>query len=84
MPRYPDYICQSCLTVYPPQTQDGRRITYSNQDHTGGLVSWVEGETEPGTVHTCYVHGVRCRADEARFGGIVISPDPDSVGGCFP
>jgi hypothetical protein len=84
MARYPDYICQSCLTTHGTKTRDGRKITYSNQDFTGGFVSWTEGDTEPGEDHTCYVSGVRCCADEARFGGIVISPDPDTVGGGFP
>ncbi len=29
--------------------------------------------------HLCFVDGVKCRADEARFGGIIIQPVEDSV-----
>jgi hypothetical protein len=27
-----------------------------------------------GAEHVCYIKGVKCHANEARFGGIVISP----------
>jgi hypothetical protein len=82
--RYPDYICQGCLTLHGTLTRSGKTITFSNVDFYGGFMSQVEGETEIGDTSTCYVNGVRCSAQEARFGGIVVSPDPDSVGACFP
>lgn len=79
MPRYRDYICNTCLTTHGTKTRDGRRISFTNVDISGGFVSLIEGDTKSGEVNTCYVNGIRCYASEARFGGIVFQPDPDSV-----
>ena len=38
----------------------------------------IEDENECGEVHECYVNGIKCHADEARFGGIVIQPSPEN------
>jgi len=32
----------------------------------------VRETSEPHASHICYIRGIRCYADEARFGGIVI------------
>ena len=59
-PRYPRYVCRDCLS--------------------GGVV--VGGATVPvrdldvyfNAFVECEVAGVLCRAQEARFGGVVIEP----------
>ena len=67
--RYPNCICPDCyqLTV----TDKGETITFINEDIWGGFKSIVNNKQ--GEIHECYVNNIKCYADEARFGGIVIS-----------
>ena len=75
MDRYPNYICANCVEKYGTYTQDGKKIIFSNRTLFGGFKSIVDGhDTE---IHTCYVNNIKCYADEARFGGIVIQPVND-------
>ena len=71
MPRYPNYICADCIGT-GTFTKDGKEISFSNVDFTGGFMSMVDGVK--GAEHECFIKGVKCRADESRFGGIVIQP----------
>ena len=48
------------------------QMKFGNIDHTGGFVSLKNGVATSPPQHICYVNGVKCYADEARFGGIVI------------
>ena len=72
--RYGNYVCNECVDS-GTFTEDGRRIRHGNVDFTGGFVSLIEGETEKGNEHYCYINHSDNRfkiyADEARFGGIV-------------
>jgi hypothetical protein len=73
--RYPNYVCKSCLNNYKTLDKDGNEITYSNINWTGGISSMKNGiksEQENAEVF-CYVNSIECFAQEARFGGIVIS-----------
>ena len=49
---------------------------------SGGFKAVVDETQEEGEDHICYIEGVKCWADEARFGGIVIEPcsrpEPDT------
>lgn len=49
---------------------------------SGGFKAVVDEIQEEGEDHICYIEGVKCWADEARFGGIVIEPcgrlEPDT------
>jgi hypothetical protein len=78
--RYPHYVCQDCINKYGTLTWDGKQITFSNVDYTGGFQSLIQGEGTASNVHKCYINGIECWADEARFGGIVIqttgNPNP--------
>lgn len=69
IPRYPNYVCADCIDT-GTFTDDGKKISFSNVDYTGGFMSIIDGVK--GTEHVCYIKGVKCRADESRFGGIVI------------
>ena len=70
IPRYPRYLCPDCASE--TTSEEGRRLTFSNDDLTGGYKAWYVDSREPYQSHTCFVRGHRCWADEARFGGIVI------------
>ncbi len=74
MARYPNYICINCITKYGTYTEDNKKIDFYNIDHTGGFKSQIEGDNNFTNEHVCYVNNVKCFADEARFGGIVIQP----------
>jgi hypothetical protein len=52
----------------------GRRLEFSNVDATGGFQAFYRETGKPYHDHVCFVRGVRCCADEAHFGGIVIEP----------
>lgn len=69
-PRYPRYVCARCAAR--ACSRDGRPLQLGNAGLSGGFVARFAdtGEEHPG--HACYIDGVACRADEARFGGIVI------------
>ena len=68
--RYPSYICQECSSR--ATDEKGRKLKFNNIDLSGGFTAVYEDSGEPYNSHVCYIDGVKCRADEARFGGIVI------------
>ncbi|KAJ3445304.1 hypothetical protein M0812_11176 [Anaeramoeba flamelloides] len=70
-PRYPHYVCGECRST-GVFTKEGKQINFFNEDMSGGFLSQIEGEKKFGREHTCYIKNVKCFADEARFGGIVI------------
>ena len=69
MERYPRAVCQSCSN--DTVTLDLQPISFYNESHWGGFLSVVNGSR--GTSHDCYIRGIKCYAEEARFGGIVVS-----------
>jgi hypothetical protein len=69
-PRYPHYLCRECAAK--ATSPDGRALRFSNEDASGGFVAEYADTGEPYLGHECFVNGVKCYADEARFGGIVI------------
>lgn len=50
----------------------GRPLEFGNTSFSGGFVAWYADTGEIRESHVCFIDGVCCRADEARFGGIVI------------
>lgn len=68
--RYPRYLCATCAAK--AQSVDGRRLTFSNADLSGGFVASYLDTGEEHLGHECFVEGVKCRADEAYLGGIVV------------
>ncbi len=70
-PRYPRYLCSACAAK--AISRDGRPLKFSNEDASGGFIAVYADTDEPyDHGHECFVNGVKCYADEARFGGIVI------------
>lgn len=74
-PRYPRYVCNDCLQE-PARAPDGRVVAFGNVDISGGIQGRYAATGEPYNSHECFVRGVKCWADQARFGGIVIQAAP--------
>jgi hypothetical protein len=74
-PRYPNYICPSCETN--PVDESGRKLEFHNVSFSGGFEARYCDTGEVHDSHICFISGVKCWADEARFGGIVIQPTED-------
>jgi hypothetical protein len=71
--RYPHYICVEC--AHRAVDENGQRLKFSNVALSGGFEArYVDGD-EIRDSHVCYVDGVRCLADEAHMGGIVVIID---------
>lgn len=68
--RYPRYVCQAC--AIRARSADGRPLTFANEGFDGGYVASYTDTGDSYDSHDCWIDGVACRADEARFGGIVI------------
>ncbi len=68
--RYPAYVCRSCAARATDST--GRALEFGNIGFGGGYDASYIDTGEPYDSHVCYIDGVKCHADEARFGGIVI------------
>ena len=73
--RYPRSICATCASKENLKDASGNPVDYINLHIGGGFASLHT--MEDGTIvqkedHICFVKGVKCYADEARFGGIVI------------
>ncbi|WP_425617385.1 hypothetical protein NA78x_001060 [Anatilimnocola sp. NA78] len=78
VPRYPKYLCSTCAAQ--AKSRDGRSVVFSNADATGGFVAHFADEGSPYSSHECFVSGIKCYADEARFGGIVIQRTDEPAG----
>jgi DNA-directed RNA polymerase subunit RPC12/RpoP len=70
--RYPKYICTDCSS----KTTDieGRPVDYFNTTLLGAGCQgkYKDTTSEIYSSNHCYVNGILCIAEEARFGGIVI------------
>ena len=54
---------------------DGRPLRFGNQAMSGGLAGPYADTGEPYLLTECLVQGVRCRAEEAHMGGVVIQTE---------
>jgi hypothetical protein len=70
--RYPKYICGECSS----KTTDieGRPVDFFNSTliGTGCQGKYKDSTSEIYNSNHCYINGILCIAEEARFGGIVI------------
>jgi hypothetical protein len=71
--RYPRYVCESCFAK--AAEEDGRSLTFTNVALSGGFAALYRDTHEERQSHVCYIDNIKCWADEARFGGIVIQID---------
>ncbi|MBE7381836.1 MAG: hypothetical protein F6J95_010550 [Leptolyngbya sp. SIO1E4] len=70
--RYPQSVCHACYEKACDERD--RKLTFSNVSLSGGFQAIVTDTQAEYLSHICYIDGVQCWADEARFGGIVIEP----------
>ena len=68
--RYPNYVCSSC--VEKASDENGRVLSFSNAGMHGGFIAVYTDTNESRDSHTCYIGEVKCYADEAYMGGIVV------------
>lgn len=71
-PRYPRYLCGGCAAQSTDES--GRPLEFFNESISGGFQAVYADTGEQRDSHVCFVQGICCWADEARFGGIVIQP----------
>ena len=69
-PRYPQYVCESC--VQRACSREGQPLRFANVDLGGGIIATYADSGKEHTGQECYIDGIACYADEARFGGIVV------------
>jgi len=70
--RYSNCVCNDCLYTYQTRDKLGNIKSFYNIDFSGGIKAVCKNE--PTFDFSCYVNNIECKADEARFGGIVIIP----------
>ena len=70
VPRYPNYVCGSCKSK--ATDKNGRLLSFYNVHIFGGFEARYRDNGEYYYSNFCYINDIRCIADEARFGGIVI------------
>jgi len=69
-PRYPRAVCSACAAR--AVSAEGRPLCFYNLDFSGGFAARYADTLEPYPENLCFIDGVKCLAEEARFGGIVI------------
>jgi len=70
-PRYPRAACSQCAAQACNAPEES--LDFYNETSPGGGFRAVACETgEPHPSRICYICGIPCYADEARFGGIVV------------
>lgn len=76
--RYPNYVCRDCAEK--ANDINGSKLVFGNIGIFGGYEAYFADTKEKYDDHICYINGIKCYADEARLGGIVIQtikPDPN-------
>jgi hypothetical protein len=70
--RYPKYVCSDCREK--ASDINGRKLVFYNESFSGGYIAYYADSNtqEEYKSHRCYINGIECRANEAKFGGIVI------------
>jgi hypothetical protein len=75
-PRYPNYLCRWCCDR--AVDAQGRQLEFYNTSMSGGFGARFKHDGSPAPEvtesHTAYVGFLKVWADEARFGGIVLTP----------
>jgi hypothetical protein len=75
-PRYPNMICGKCANDNNGKILDsfGNEVSFGNLDIYGGFASYhkINNEIVKKEDHLCWINTIKCYANEARFGGIVI------------
>jgi hypothetical protein len=70
--RYPTAVCPAC--VERAVDEHDRPLRFYNRCLSGGFQAIYADTGEERASHECWIDGVRCWADEAHLGGIVVCP----------
>jgi len=70
--RYPRRLCPAC--VMEATDSRGRPLRFGNMDASGGFEARYADDGTLYDDHECFVRGIRCRAEEHHFGGVVVQP----------
>ncbi|MDE1335563.1 AbaSI family restriction endonuclease [Vibrio aestuarianus] len=70
--RYPVYVCERCSVN--PVDESGAALSFTNEGISGGFIAKYSGTNEIRNSHVCYIKNIKCWADEAHMGGIIIQP----------
>lgn len=81
-PRYPRAVCFVCAGR--ASDAKGRALDFFNADIGGGFVALYREGGEKYDSHDCFIDGYACRADEARFGGIVVQLSEEPIRPIIP
>lgn len=81
-PRYPQAVCFVCAGS--ASDAKGRALDFCNADFGGGFVAFYRDGGEKYDSHDCFIDGHACRADEARFGGIVVQLSEEPIRPIIP
>jgi hypothetical protein len=57
----------------------GRPVDFQNTAMSGGYEAVCISTGETSSSHRCFIRGIECYADEAKFGGIVVTPSISEV-----
>lgn len=74
--RYPRYLCRIC--AIQAADESGQPLEFRNTAISGGFEARYAQTQKIRRSHVCFVRGIRCWADEARYGGIVLQTFNDS------
>lgn len=69
-PRYPKYVCKDCFSK--ATDIHGKKLTFFNTSISGGFEAVYKDSNEEYKSNICYINGIKCKAVESRFGGIII------------
>ena len=69
-PRHPKYVCSNCAKLATDKA--GRKLQFFNYSLSGGFKAVYDDTKAVYDCNVCFINGIECWADEARFGGIVI------------
>jgi hypothetical protein len=73
--RHPQRVCETC--VGRARDENGRLLRFFNTGFSGGFVARLADGGMERESHVCVIDGVRCWADEAYLGGIVVEVAPE-------
>ena len=71
--RYPEYVCKNCVELAVDKS--GSLIAFFNITNSGhGCQGQFKSDGKLYRGSVCYVKGIKCFAEEAYLGGIVVRP----------
>lgn len=76
-PRYQNYVCSNCVCLTSDEL--GRKVRFGNLSIQGGLKGMYCDSGKSYNSFECWIKGIKCKAVEGRFGGIVIQALPEII-----